>query len=325
MSRTESSGAPSSADRPQRVAVLLGGRSCERDVSLRSGQAVASALQSAGYTVARFDPILPWKDRLRAFRADCVCLCLHGTFGEDGTIQSVLEDLGLPYTGSGVTASRHAMTKPAAKALFQSNGVPTPPGCVLNGRRGPGDLPEAVRQIGFPLVVKPAAQGSSIGVTVVRRLEDFARAVAHSREFGDQVLVEKLIFGRELTVAVMDDVAWPVIELEYDSDCFDYKSKYTVGRTRFILQPDLSEDEVERIQHAARAACRSLGCRGLARVDLIFEATGTPVVLEVNTIPGMTETSLVPKAAAQAGISFVELCDRMVQLAQRPASAEKVG
>jgi len=301
-----------------RVGVLYGGVSAEREISLATGTAVGEALASIGYPVEMLDirdvPI----GELTPERMDVAFVALHGTFGEDGGIQSVLEAQGVPYTGSGPRASRLAMDKVASKRCFRRAGVPTAPYVEVRADSR-GDCRElaAARSLGFPVIVKPAAQGSSVGISVVREPDELPQALARALEFGDRALIEKFIEGRELTVGILDDHPLPIIELVFGGEIFTYDIKYTKGMARHVVEPDLAPGVAERVKEAAVAAHRSLGCSGCTRVDLRLSAEGCPYVLEVNTIPGMTETSLLPDAARAAGIGFAELCEMAVQMALR--------
>ncbi|MCX7804217.1 MAG: D-alanine--D-alanine ligase [Planctomycetota bacterium] len=310
------------------VGVLYGGPSAEREVSLASGDAVASALARAGFDVRR----LEMRDEdvgglVGGSGADVAFLALHGEFGEDGQVQAILERIGIPYTGSPPAASANAMDKHAAKRLFVAAGIPTPPWILA-------DRPRAAREVlesGFvpPLVVKPVGAGSSIGVTIVRRAEDLEPAIGKALEVSRPALIETFIAGREFTVGVLDDErgcpqALPPIELVVSRDFYDYTAKYSdEGGTRYICPADTGEEITERLQATALAAHRVLGCRHMSRTDIRMDRSGGLWVLEVNTIPGFTSHSLLPKAAMAAGITFEELCARLVRLALAAAGARK--
>ena len=293
---------------PLTIAVLLGGPSAEREVSLRSGAAVANALRSFGHTVAEVDP-LPGALKL-ATGTEAVFLALHGTYGEDGTVQSELEQLGVPYTGCGVAASLFAFDKVVTKRRCQAAGVPTAAFAVFNSAL-------SLWPAGWhpPVVLKPTRQGSSVGLQFVDRVEDFSCALAESLRFGGEVVMEERIVGRETTVGILDGRALPVVEVRPKEGSYDYTNKYTAGRTEYLCPAPFDEATTARIQSAALGAFHAIGGRDYARVDVMVRADGSPVVLEVNTLPGMTETSLLPKAAAAAGINFAELCQRMLDLA----------
>ena len=295
---------------PLHITVLRGGPSAEREVSLRSGAAVAQALRSLGHQVDEVDPI-PGDLQIPA-GTQVVFLTLHGTYGEDGTVQSELEELGLPYTGCGVSASLYAFDKILTKRRCLKAGVPS-------ARFERFIDASAAWPNGWkpPVVLKPTRQGSSVGLQFVDRIEDFPSALAESLGHGGEVLMEERIVGRETTVGILDGSPLPVVEVRPKSGSYDYANKYTAGRTEYFCPADFEAAVTAQIQQAALAAFHAVGGRDYARVDVMVQPDGSPVVLEVNTLPGMTETSLLPKAAAAAGIPFPQLCERMVQLALR--------
>ncbi|HTY87392.1 MAG TPA: D-alanine--D-alanine ligase [Candidatus Acidoferrum sp.] len=291
-----------------KITVMLGGPSAEREVSLRSGAAVAKALRSVGHEVQELDPqdgkfTLPQA-------TDVVFLALHGTYGEDGTVQKSLDALGATYTGCDAEASRIAFDKVLTKQRCRAAGVPTAPFLVVNSARAP--LPKEFRP---PLVVKPVRQGSSVGLQFVERIESWSAALAEALQFDSEVLVEEKIAGRETTVGILGDEPLPVVEVRPRAGSYDYRNKYTAGRTEYFCPADFDAATTRRIQDAALGAFRAVGGRDYARVDVMVRPDGAPVVLEVNTLPGMTETSLLPKAAAAAGMNYAQLCQRMVDLA----------
>lgn len=288
----------------QQIAVLKGGVSGEREVSLRSGAAIAGGLRAAGYSVTEIDVV----DRGVVLPAgtDAVFIALHGEFGEDGDVQAILDHSGVPYTGSGAASSRASFDKITTKERLLETGIPTPPFEILHDGTPP-TLP-------LPLVVKPACQGSTIGIHCVQREEEWAAACADAQRYG-RSLAERYIPGRELTVGVVGDVALPVGEIVAPDAWYDYEAKYTSGKTRYIFPAELDDETAARCRHLALATFRALDCRGFGRVDFRMDDDGEPTVLEINTIPGFTETSLLPKAAAAAGISFAELCVMIVELA----------
>ncbi len=290
------------------IVVLLGGPSAEREVSLRSGAAVAAALRSLGHSVEEIDPV-PGDLRIPA-GTEAVFLALHGTYGEDGTVQSELEELGVPYTGCGVSASLYAFDKVITKRRCIRAGIPTAPFVVFNDSRDPWPAGWSA-----PVVIKPTRQGSSVGLQFVDSAEAFPAALAESLRHGGEVVMEQRVLGRETTVGILEGRALPVVEVRPKSGSYDYSSKYTAGRTEYLCPAPFDEPTTARIQEAALGAFHAIGGRDYARVDVMVSGQGDPVVLEVNTLPGMTETSLLPKAAAAAGIGFPELCDRMVALA----------
>ena len=287
---------------------MLGGPSAEREVSLRSGAAVAKALRSLGHEVNELDPrneswVLPPK-------TDVVFLALHGTYGEDGTVQRRLDKLGALYTGCDAAASRIAFDKVQTKNRCLEAGVPTAKYLVVNSK--PVPWPKGWQP---PLVVKPVRQGSSVGLQFVERVEDWQTALAEALKFDSEVLVEEKIAGRETTVGILGGEPLPVLEIRPKEGSYDYKNKYTAGRTEYFCPADFDSATTKRIQTVALGAFQAIGGRDYARVDVMVRDGGEPVVLEVNTLPGMTETSLLPKAAAAAGLNYAQLCQRMVELA----------
>jgi D-alanine-D-alanine ligase len=290
------------------IAVMLGGPSAEREVSLRSGAAVAAALRSLGHTVHELDPRTP--DWILPTGTDVVFLALHGTYGEDGTVQKQLDELGVPYTGCDAEASRIAFDKVLTKQSCIEAGVPTAK--FLTAHAATADFPE---NLSLPLVVKPSRQGSSVGLKFVEDAEGWRAALIEALKFDTEVLVEEKIFGRETTVGILGETVLPVVEVRPHNGVYDAFSKYTVGATDYFCPADFDAATTQRIQSAALGAFKAIGGRDYARVDVMVRADGSPVVLEVNTLPGMTETSLLPKAAAAAGMNYAELCQRMIDLA----------
>ncbi len=296
--------------RLDRVAVLMGGPSAEREISLRSGRAVWLGLRQAGYDAVAVDV------RRRTLELppdiDAVFIALHGEFGEDGQVQSLLEARGLPYTGAGPEASRLAFDKVRAKQVLADRDIPTPP-CNVLQRGGRRTLP-------LPVFVKPVQQGSSLGCHKVCEESDWPAAIEDALRYTEQALVERFIEGRELTVGIVDCAALPILEIYAPDTIYDYRAKYTPGLTRYEVPARVDEPIARRCQEISLAAFRALGARGMGRVDLRLAPDGTPFVLELNTIPGFTETSLLPKAAAAAGYSFPALCDRIMQTARLDAT-----
>lgn len=290
------------------ITVMLGGTSAEREVSLRSGAAVARALRSLGHQVSELDPTT--SDWNLPAKTDAVFLALHGTYGEDGTVQKQLDVLGVPYTGCDAESSRIAFDKVLTKKNCLKAGVPTAKFLTANTPEAP--LPDDFL---LPCVVKPSRQGSSVGLQFVERAEDWFTALADALRFDTEVLVEEKIVGRETTVGILAGKPLPVVEVCPKSGNYDYKNKYTAGNTEYFCPADFAPVIIGRIQAAALGAFNAVGGRDYARVDVMVRADGSPVVLEVNTLPGMTETSLLPKAAAAAGIHFPQLCQQMVELA----------
>jgi len=300
-----------------KIVVMLGGPSAEREVSLRSGAGVVKALRSLGHTVFEIDP--KEKQFVLPKETDVVFIALHGTYGEDGTIQQQLEKSGVPYTGCRVQASRIAFDKVLTKERLIETSVPTAKFVVVNLEKAP--LPKNLQ---LPLVVKPVRQGSSVGLQFVERTEDWPKAVAEALKFDSEALVEEKIIGRETTVGILGGKVLPVVEVRPKSGAYDYKNKYTAGCTEYFCPADFDLATTKKIQEAALGAFRAVGGRDYARVDVMVRSNGEPVVLEVNTQPGMTKTSLLPKAAAAAGISYEELCQGMIDLAlKRKNDADK--
>lgn len=316
-----------------KIAVILGGRSTEREVSLHTGGNIIAALKERGHEAIGLDLTDDLPLRLRGCAPDAVYIALHGRFGEDGCVQGLLEMLGLPYVGSGVLASALGMDKVLSRRLFEMAGLPNPRYRVveageLRTRGLSAVLAELSAEFGLPLVVKPTDQGSAIGVTVVREAEAVQEALETAFALSPAaVLVEEYIKGPEITVAVLGDhppQALPVVEIVPKKAFYDYDAKYTPGMSDHVIPARLSPEATSLAQEYAVRAYRALGCRHFARVDLLVdERTGRPVVLEVNTLPGMTATSLVPDAARAAGIEFADLVERLVLMALGKEEAER--
>lgn len=290
------------------ITVMLGGPSAEREVSLRTGAAVAGALRSLGHQVHELDPKTP--DWVLPAGTQVVFLALHGTYGEDGTVQAQLEALGMPYTGCDAGASRLAFDKVLTKERCVQAGVPTAKFVVVNSAATP--WPRGWQP---PVVVKPVRQGSSVGLQFVERVADWPAALKEALRYDTDVLVEEKIEGRETTVGILAGEALPVVEVRVKQGTYDYRNKYTPGSSEYFCPAPFDCEITRRIQTAALGAFQAVGGRDYARVDVMVRANGDPVVLEVNTLPGMTETSLLPKAAAAAGLSYGALCQRMIELA----------
>jgi D-alanine-D-alanine ligase len=296
-----------------KVAVLLGGRSAEREVSLRSGSMVLGALRQRGIDAHPFDPRERGLETLINERFDRVFIALHGRYGEDGTIQGALELAGIPYTGSGVLGSALAMDKWRTKLVWQAAGVPTPRYELL----GPDtDFAAVAGRLGIPLMVKPANEGSSIGMSKVSRAADLEEAYALAANYDPLVIAEQFIVGMELTAGILGGEALPLIRLETPRDFYDYQAKYVADDTRYILPCGVPPRTERELGAAALRAFDVLGGRGWGRVDLMLDRAGAPYFLEVNTSPGMTDHSLVPMAARHAGIAFEDLCVRILEAAQ---------
>ncbi|PAW87254.1 MAG: D-alanine--D-alanine ligase [Pedosphaera sp. Tous-C6FEB] len=293
------------------ITVMRGGPSAEREVSLRSGAAVAAALRARGHTVHELDPQGAGQWTLPA-GTEVVFLALHGTYGEDGTVQRELDALRMPYTGCDPEASRLAFDKVLTKQKCVAFDVPTAKSLTFQA----ADVPWPA-DWQPPVVLKPVRQGSSVGLQFVDSIAEFPAKLAEALKFDREVLMEERILGRETTVGILAGRALPIVEVRPKQGSYDYQNKYTAGATEYFCPADFDATTTARIQDAAYGAFNAIGGRDYARVDVMVRANGDPVVLEVNTLPGMTETSLLPKAAAAAGLSYGELCQMMVDLALR--------
>lgn len=300
-----------------RVGVLAGGPSNEREISLRSGKAVHNALLEEGIDSIFLDVKKDIRDIIKNSCIDIAFITLHGRYGEDGTVQKMLEDSGIPYTGSGVKASALALDKAATKKEFFKKRVPTPGYVTIE--KGKYDMLDAER-LGFPLVVKPHLEGSSIGLSIVHDPALARDAVDRAFEYGEKVILEEYIKGRELTVGVLDDEPLPVIEIVTRNSVYDYDAKYRNTDTQYLVPAKIGKEKFEEARRLGKEAHESLGCRSFSRVDMIMDLSGKIFVLEVNTIPGMTERSLLPKAAEAAGLRFNALCVKILEnvLARKP-------
>jgi len=293
-----------------RVAVLFGGRTAEREVSLNSGSLVLAALCARGVDAHAFDPAEKDLEDLIAGRYERAFIALHGRFGEDGTLQGALEWLGIPYTGSGVLGSALAMDKSRAKLIWSACSLPTPAYELLSDN---ADLKAVAARLGLPLMVKPVNEGSSIGMSKVRAAGDLEEAYALAVNYDRVVMAERFIAGVELTVGILGDGALPIIRLETPRDFYDYHAKYVAADTRYLIPCGLEPKRERELQALSLEAFRALGCRGWGRVDLMLDAAGKPWLLEVNTSPGMTGHSLVPIAARAVGMSYEELCLKILE------------
>ena len=298
----------------RRVGVVMGGTSAERDVSLRSGAAVASALVQAGHDVVRIElgADLGSFEALRDASIDVAFLALHGRMGEDGCIQGLLEILGIPYTGSGVLGSALAMDKLKSEELFRLHNVPTPPYYVFGESDAAADVDEMHGSFGFPVIVKPRREGSSIGVSRAANLPELARAIENALVYDRSVLIERFIAAREVAVGILDGRVLGVIEIVPKSGIYDYQAKYTPGMTEYFMPARLPAARSRGILNLAERAAAAVEARGAVRVDLLVTEGQNEYVLEVNTLPGMTPTSLLPKIAEAAGFGFVELCETIL-------------
>lgn len=318
--------------KPKNVVVLMGGVSPEREISLRSGNAVARALVDAGFHVSCIDVKDEKIEELDHKVIDVAFVALHGYFGEDGGVQQLLESKGIPYTGSGVNASKLAMDKLATKQCFIEAGLKTPDYITVTEFQELIEVQHEVMRLGLPVVLKPTRNGSSIGISIVKDMNNLQPGLERAFEFGYEVVVEKYIKGREFTVGILDDKALPIIEIKPAVEFFNYDAKYRDDRTEYLIvetiqrengdaagNPSrnigyLSSSQYDDAQELALHAHKALGCRGFSRVDMLLDENGF-YLLEVNTIPGFTEKSLLPKAARAAGISFSSLCEKIVDLA----------
>lgn len=301
-----------------KVAVLMGGKSAEREVSLSTGRMILAALDSGKYDTSSIDAARFGTEDLSDPKPDVVLIALHGKYGEDGTVQGMLELLDIPYVGSGVLASALAMDKIMTRKVFEYEGIPIPRGIAVRRPFDADSLAKQVeREIGYPAVVKPNRQGSTIGLSISKSPAELSSAVELAFEHDTDVLVEEFVEGTEITVAVLGNdalEALPVIEIVPASGFYDYYSKYTPGATEEIVPARISEKQYKRAQEIGIACHKALGCRGMSRTDMIIRGEEV-IVLELNTIPGMTPTSLLPTAAKAAGIEFPQLLDRLISLA----------
>ncbi len=304
----------------KKIAVVMGGPSPEREVSLNTGRAIHTALVDLGYNAIGID-LEPHRfvDQLRDAEVEIVFNAIHGKYGEDGILQGALELLNIPYTGSGVLASAIAMDKGISKRLFISAGINTPKSHLYSKNDfQPQTKKEILLEFRLPVVVKAASQGSSIGVFIVEEEGKLDEAINQAFKYSDCILVEEFISGKEVTVAILGGKQCqilPIIEIVPHSGRYDYHSKYTQGATEYIVPANLDEKTKVEVNQQAVDAYKLIGCKGVARVDIMLDKANKPYILEVNTVPGMTATSLVPKAAAAAGISFSKLCERLLLMA----------
>jgi D-alanine-D-alanine ligase len=294
-----------------KIGVLLGGLSREREISLKTGAAILKALLEKGYDAHAIDVGHDIAEVLIKQKIECAFVALHGRLGEDGTIQGMLELMRIPYTGSGVLASALAMHKILSKKVFLSEKIPTPAYETVSREEIEKDQDRKI-SLPLPVVVKPAREGSTIGVSIVHRQEDLLPGLRKAGECDDEILVEEFIKGREVTVAILGDIPLPVIEIAPLSGFYDYRSKYTKGETQYIIPARLPRERYLEAQEVSLKVYKALGCSGCARVDVMADEEGNPFVIDVNTMPGMTETSLVPQAAQYAGIPFGDLAERIL-------------
>lgn len=308
------------------IVVLMGGISSEREISLESGKAVVNALEKTNNNVIKIIVNDDMVNELDNYKVDIAFIALHGYFGEDGGIQEILESKGIPYTGSGISASRLAMNKLESKYIFRKNNIPTPDYFKATTGQSMLEITNSIKNLKLPLITKPISNGSSIGISIIKEYTGIIDAIEHTWSYGKDILVEECIEGRELTVSVLEDKALPVIEIKTSTGFYDYDAKYKNKNTQYIiLEPAdktseyaLSRAVYNKVQELAVRAHNSLGCRNFSRVDMILNKNDEIYVLEVNTIPGFTERSLLPKAAAAANISFVDLCNIIVNAVCTP-------
>jgi D-alanine-D-alanine ligase len=304
---------------PKKIAVLMGGPGSERDVSLATGRGVSKALRSLGAEVIDVD--VPGENFALPKDVDLAFITIHGTFGEDGQLQQILEERGVPYTGDGVEASRAAFDKILSKEKFREHDVVTPEWEVIEVGRRP--------TISVPLVVKPARQGSTVGVVIVKNASELDSAMAEAGKYDQKLLIEKFVPGRELTIGVLGDQALPILEIIPKGGFYDFNNKYPFlnpqagGGAEHVCPAKIDSDKTKQIQEQALGAFRALGLVVYGRVDVLLPDSGEAVVLEVNTIPGMTEASLLPEAAAAAGINYVDLCARIIALSRARAERSR--
>jgi len=309
---------------PLSIAVLLGGQSAERKISLQSGHAVADALQQRGHAIRLVDPAMQSLESVDWSGIDVAFMALHGTFGEDGGAQEVLERLGVPFTSSSAETSRLAFSKSAAKERFLQHNVSTPSYTLIHETDGIERIHEHARRIGYPIVIKPDAQGSSIGVSMVRAATELEAALSQCFYFESFGLMERLIDGTEWTLGMIDNDPLPLIRIETARGFFDYHAKYEDDATQYLFDDGVDARILQRLAQTGVAACQALGTRGVARVDMRLDQYGQPFVLEVNTIPGMTDHSLVPKAAARLGFDMGQLCELVLERTLRSAQQRGV-
>lgn len=295
----------------KKVGVMMGGLSREREISLKTGKAILKALIGKGYDAHPIDVAENIAETLVKEKIECAFLALHGRFGEDGTIQGMLELMRIPYTGSGVLASALGLHKIMAKRIFLFEKIPTPSFEVFEREDMEKDPLKTV-SLPLPLVVKPAREGSTIGVSIVREGEELLPALNEAGKYDEEILVEKFMEGKEITVGILEDIPLPIIEIVPRSGFYDYHSKYTKGETEYITPARIPREKYLYAQEISLKAFKVLGCAGCARVDLMTDEDGNPFVIDVNTMPGMTETSLLPKAAEFAGIAFEDLVERIL-------------
>jgi D-alanine-D-alanine ligase len=307
----------------EKVAVLMGGRSLEREVSFMSGHRVAEALEEKGHQVVRLDVDENLVDNLKREDVDLAYIALHGKYGEDGTIQELLEILDIPYTGPGVYSSRVGFDKALSKEIFMLEGIPTAPFFALSSGTfkemgGSGVLGDIIRKIGLPIVVKPACQGSALGIKIAKTRDELPNALIAALSYDDKVVIEKYIKGTEVSISILGNdnpKPLPIVEIIPKKEFFDFESMYTMGMTDYFVPARLSDEMAKKVEEIALKVHKALKCRDVSRVDMKIGEDDIPYVLELNTSPGMTETSLLPMAAQAAGIEFSDLVEKLVNMA----------
>ena len=313
----------------RKIGVLAGGTSAEREISLKSGGAIFKALQERGYNAVLIDAAADLHGSLVSQHVALAFIALHGGHGENGAVQGLLEVMGIPYTGSGVLASAMAMDKEASKKVFLYHGIPVPPFRLACADELPKDLSSiapgyvlggSAIDFAMPWVIKPVAEGSSIGVHIVKKSDELPGAITDALKYGDKIVVEKYIKGREIQIGILCNRALGGVEVRPSLEFYNYEAKYTPGLTKYILPPEVSGRDYDSLKSIALMAHMALGCAGATRVDLMLDTEGHSYVLEVNTIPGMTETSLLPKIANLEGLSFADLVEEIVRAAIREGS-----
>jgi D-alanine-D-alanine ligase len=304
-----------------RIGVLMGGPSSERKISLKSGRAVYQALKEQGLDVVPLDIRNNSLRKIKRAGLSMAFIALHGKFGEDGTLQRELECLRIPYTGSGVEASSLCLDKVACRRILRESDIPVPEAFVLNRKSWKSDLKKP--DFEFPVVVKPSSQGSSIGIGFVEKPAGLNPAVDNAFKYDDKVIIEKYITGREITVGILEEKSLPVVEIAPEKGFFDFQAKYEKGKTDYLVPAKLPQRQYKRAQDIGLLAHQALGCRGVSRVDMIL-SRGRPFVLEVNTIPGLTSSSLLPMAARAQGISFSRLCLKIVHSALKRKKGDRL-
>ena len=301
----------------KRIGVLAGGTSAEREVSLKSGGAIHKALLGLGYDAVFIDASENLCEEIKRQKVEIAFIALHGGHGENGAIQGLLEVMGIPYTGSGVMASAVAMDKEASKKIFLHHGIPVAPFVILKKDSLNSQLLTLNSQFPMPWVVKPVAEGSSIGVSIVKKDTELDNALKDAFKYGEKIIVEKYVKGKEIQIGILGQQALGGVEVRPSKEFYSYEAKYTAGLTQYILPPEVDDAAYEMLKDTALKAHNALGCRGATRVDFILSGSNEPYILEVNTIPGMTETSLLPKIAGLAGMDFPRLIEEILRQAVR--------